>query len=101
MLPVVPHAGDVDRNTLWPLRAFGASVVPHAGDVDRNFSVVFGEPVCRKSSPTRGTWIEIELCIPKGDAHDVVPHAGDVDRNQNWASTAVRSSRRPPRGGRG
>ena len=35
--PVVPHAGDVDRNARDSASFFrAASVVPHAGDVDRN-----------------------------------------------------------------
>ena len=56
---VVPHAGDVDRNTLDGWVAATSEVVPHAGDVDRNSRLASYQARCRA----------------------VVPHAGDVDRN--------------------
>ena len=74
--PVVPLAGDVDRN----LHAVGAeqqpTVVPLAGDVDRNFGELFD------------------------DRHEVVvPLAGDVDRNAlNIFQTALRFLSSPSRG---
>ena len=57
---VVPHAGDVDRNSN-PRRMFSyvITVVPHAGDVDRNIRHRVRQDARRRSSPTRGTWIEI------------------------------------------
>ena len=32
-----------------------------------------------RSSPSRGTWIEILLLIRRGESQDVVPLTGDVD----------------------
>ncbi len=78
--PVVPLAGDVDRNYLLSGLVYcGACVVPLAGDVDRNF----------------------DKQAPAGNQESVVPLAGDVDRNviEPREAEAVRS--RPPRGGRG
>ena len=77
---VVPHAGDVDRNdnlvltdkALW-------KVVPHAGDVDRNVYQAEKDRKLTKSSPTRGTWIEMSKA-----RKDIYNRLG-----------------RPPRGGRG
>ena len=34
-----------------------------------------------RSSPTRGTWIEISDALDAKTLCHVVPHAGDVDRN--------------------
>ena len=56
---VVPHTGDVDRNFLPKNHAPQASVVPHTGDVDRNEYPVFVDVEDKRSSPIRGTWIEI------------------------------------------
>ena len=41
--------------------SYDPAVVPHAGDVDRNAGGVFQASGVHRSSPTRGTWIEI-LC---------------------------------------
>ena len=78
-------------------------VVPHTGDVDRNATPTTTAASCRRSSPIRGTWIEImiivmsiirigsspirgtwiEIRLPccTWAARTVVPHTGDVDRN--------------------
>ncbi len=56
-------------------------VVPLAGDVDRND---VNKAIMRclvKSSPSRGTWIEISSDSPSYPEYCVVPLAGDVDRN--------------------
>ena len=59
-LAVVPLAGDVDRN-LRPFQSLRLDpVVPLAGDVDRNFLATGGRPGRGSSSPSRGTWIEID-----------------------------------------
>ena len=58
VLTVVPHTGDVDRNTLNYAPISKPHVVPHTGDVDRNARF---DPV--------NLWFA------------VVPHTGDVDRN--------------------
>ena len=56
---VVPRKGDVDRNK----RAVGVgaqkAVVPRKGDVDRNTLLCEGDSMEPRSSPARGTWIEI------------------------------------------
>ena len=78
---VVPHAGDVDRNVSVVLSMINMWVVPHAGDVDRNGRKRLGRTYARPSSPTRGTWIEIQTLISCRAPVSVVPHAGDVDRN--------------------
>ena len=80
---VVPHTGDVGRNSVRvpvrcafprssPIRgtwvemppaagitAHRAPVVPHTGDVGRNEIVPEHEMFIRRSSPIRGTWVEI------------------------------------------
>ena len=105
MTRVVPHTGDVDRNdTGSQVLEVISNVVPHTGDVDRNRAKVIehgktmrSSPIrgtwieicrysstgrARRSSPIRGTWIEISPAIdaPVG-VNAVVPHTGDVDRN--------------------
>ena len=57
--PVVPHTGDVDRNSTSWIVTDGEYVVPHTGDVDRNDNVEIVEKFQIESSPIRGTWIEI------------------------------------------
>ena len=57
---VVPHAGDVDRNLAAAEKTILEHiVVPHAGDVDRNAKCPSIFPTVQRSSPTRGTWIEM------------------------------------------
>ena len=58
---VVPFAGDVDRN-VSVIYYTGArrGVVPFAGDVDRNYGITGREKLDNASSPSRGTWIEIQ-----------------------------------------
>ena len=56
---VVPHAGDVDRNIMVMRDSLVNDVVPHAGDVDRNNTTAGERRTLKRSSPTRGTWIEI------------------------------------------
>ena len=57
---VVPRKGDVDRNEYAAEHRYSMIiVVPRKGDVDRNVESML---VCRsneRSSPARGTWIEI------------------------------------------
>ena len=79
---VVPLAGDVDRNSAHCNRLISSRVVPLAGDVDRNMQEIVFQVIEERSSPSRGTWIEIGS---QADARmrgiRVVPLAGDVDRN--------------------
>ena len=78
---VVPHTGDVDRNTYTVRQPLGCAMSsPTRGtwieiekQPDRNF--------IPRSSPTRGTWIEIETPARVRGCPNVVPHTGDVDRN--------------------
>ena len=58
-------------------------VVPRKGDVDRNDLRAARSASRIKSSPARGTWIEIHLPPNKKYAAIVVPRKGDVDRNCN------------------
>ena len=76
-------------------------VVPLAGDVDRNREVTGGKVVAVRSSPSRGTWIEIACAASGYGAGRVVPLAGDVDRNHEALIFIPRKNSRPPRGGRG
>ena len=65
-----------EQKNITPFR-----VVPLAGDVDRNSHVLH---ICRiplRSSPSRGTWIEIPAAASLAPVKFVVPLAGDVDRN--------------------
>ena len=120
---VVPLAGDVDRNLkCWSLHP-STKVVPLAGDVDRNTAAILFVHRHIMSSPSRGTWIEInrkrharrsDRVVPlagdvdrnlpiqaQPDKKSVVPLAGDVDRN-TLTRRQIRSVKsRPPRGGRG
>ena len=59
---VVPHTGDVDRNSIIATGEVpGVSVVPHTGDVDRNTQTSINNQALCASSPTRGTWIRLLL----------------------------------------
>ena len=78
---VVPRKGDVDRNYICDDVAQGRNVVPRKGDVDRNKAAVFQPVVVERSSPARGTWIEIERGRVENGNITVVPRKGDVDRN--------------------
>ena len=79
---VVPHTGDVDRNIVAArARRMRMSVVPHTGDVDRNCSTVQPSGRSYRSSPIRGTWIEMFSGTACACRPSVVPHTGDVDRN--------------------
>ena len=78
---VVPRKGDVDRNYIFDDVAQGRNVVPRKGDVDRNKAAVFQPVVVERSSPARGTWIEIERGRVENGNITVVPRKGDVDRN--------------------
>ena len=62
---VVPRKGDVDRNAAAALLAWAVEkVVPRKGDVDRNFAFCAEQKCKNRSSPARGTWIEIQnRCI--------------------------------------
>ena len=122
--PVVPHTGDVDRNFKWLVEKTAKTVVPHTGDVDRNSNACSRSSSPKRSSPTRGTWIEIWTTTPvtpsrKGSSPTrgtwiemsrarpctrswpVVPHTGDVDRNSSPDRARLRNRGRPPHGGRG
>ena len=121
---VVPHTGDVDRNLRVLLGKCVPKVVPHTGDVDRNQnrvsrprSVWRSSPIrgtwiemargnghgfsVRRSSPIRGTWIEIRQAMPTHTWTSVVPHTGDVDRNFFGLAYIAVDAGRPPYGGRG
>ena len=121
--PSSPRKGDVDRNTFCRLPSDLYAVVPRKGDVDRNYTANGWTQGRGKSSPARGTWIEISasphFCqqrrvVPrKGDVDRnitslpgqavawVVPRKGDVDRNSAATSTHQNWGSRPPQGGRG
>ena len=60
---------------------FDALVVPRKGDVDRNTKTSTCRRTKRRSSPARGTWIEIDLGEQLRGGGGVVPRKGDVDRN--------------------
>ena len=121
---VVPHTGDVDRNTSrdyvtrdrWlssPIRGTWIEIQRRARAV-----------AAARSSPIRGTWIEIVFSDNTSEIRNIVPHTGDVDRNITYAFTAgtragvvphtgdvdrnirpavnaARKPGRPPYGGRG
>ena len=59
MTTVVPRKGDVDRNIGVIMAIQVILVVPRKGDVDRNAAGNKAEGETWKSSPARGTWIEI------------------------------------------
>ena len=71
--PVVPHAGDVDRNFTHHQQAHHEKVVPHAGDVDRN--------------------VDMRCCV---QCVSVVPHAGDVDRNRKSTKKKIKITQSSP-----
>ena len=121
---VVPRKGDVDRNILHLHKlAVAQRVVPRKGDVDRNTKTSTCRRTKRRSSPARGTWIEISYSRYFLLGSSVVPRKGDVDRNRTFGednfdlksspargtwiemASAERSSSgvtgRPPQGGRG
>ena len=60
-LAVVPRKGDVDRNALVVRGEHCHPVVPRKGDVDRNDATDAGHVDLARSSPARGTWIEIRI----------------------------------------
>ena len=66
--PVVPRKGDVDRNAADVTMNPTAAVVPRKGDVDRNYKIEHGFSRCTKSSPARGTWIEMISSLKIGIA---------------------------------
>ena len=78
---VVPRKGDVDRNYKSVNYTEQNDVVPRKGDVDRNFIVSVFRVRVPRSSPARGTWIEIHIPTCRAGAGFVVPRKGDVDRN--------------------
>ena len=98
---VVPRKGDVDRNQQRAAGRPHVLVVPRKGDVDRNngFDVQFNADL--KSSPARGTWIEIDRHRTRKPYCRVVPRKGDVDRNIAKSVLPLPGRRRPPQGGRG
>ena len=78
-----------------------APVVPLAGDVDRNLNASDKEKADTLSSPSRGTWIEISR--RRTDS----PPAWSSPSRGTWIEICALGNsvkvvyRRPPRGGRG
>ena len=71
----------MDRNTFCRLPSDLYAVVPRKGDVDRNYTANGWTQGRGKSSPARGTWIEISASPHFCQQRRVVPRKGDVDRN--------------------
>ena len=78
---VVPRKGDVDRNSRSGVNGPYTSVVPRKGDVDRNYCYCCCRARALRSSPARGTWIEMVWPTLPSLMPRVVPRKGDVDRN--------------------
>ena len=87
---VVPRKGDVDRNSVAVSVGDHVTVVPRKGDVDRNVFTAPNTAKSETSSPARGTWIEILICMSSIWTGWVVPRKGDVDRNtERWVEKLV------------
>ena len=98
---VVPRKGDVDRNFVgdaFPGRSARSSPA-------RGTWIEMILPVCTntaaESSPARGTWIEISMRAAARSTRPVVPRKGDVDRNPADEAGTNALTSRPPQGGRG
>ena len=102
LVPVVPHTGDVDRNTdLYTSGSTQINVVPHTGDVDRNIGNDKLFQPAPKSSPTRGTWIEICCGSPCGKRSRSSPTRGTWIEMSLMMAASMIAACRPPHGGRG
>ena len=77
----VPRKGDVDRNLQRGHAVRQRRRRPRKGDVDRNFCLSVFLCNFKRSSPARGTWIEMNSPLRTSVTVQVVPRKGDVDRN--------------------
>ena len=73
---VVPRKGDVDRNQCMSPSPKRMKVVPRKGDVDRNRSMKAPTRPPARSSPARGTWIEISCRHDRGTVFGSSPARG-------------------------
>ena len=73
-------------------------VVPRKGDVDRNFLIFIKHSRTIRSSPARGTWIEISATYTATAQPYVVPRKGDVDRNISFLKTSIATTVVPRKG---
>ena len=86
----------MDRNNKLTNNGQLQGVVPRKGDVDRNVVTETEILGASKSSPARGTWIEITTNALLEEKTNVVPRKGDVDRNPSMAAQIDRDKESSP-----